>query len=160
MIIFLINHGGTRGERRKKGVYPALCCISPPALERKFNIVFLVKCENAMTPQINTLCAFSQFHRIPDAQILWLCIAFGTAQKIRVPQIVDNLIFNHSHSVPPVRAFNFRGFPAPHAFIIAYLFYFVKYETQNIFNFLCFLEPAFIACRSCNPLWLYNKLVL
>ena len=34
--------------------------------------------------------------------------------------------------------FNFRGFPAPYAFIIAYLIYFVKYETQNIFNFCVF----------------------
>ena len=154
----MINPGGTR-EQWQKRVNSALCCGSLPALEGKFNVVFPVNCKNAVSPQINTLLRFLQCNRITGAQIFWFSTVCGIAQKIRVSQITDNLLFNRSHSVPPFMAFNFRGFPAPHAFIIAYLIYFVKYETQNIFNFLCFLEPAFIACRSCNP-FNYNELVL
>ena len=57
-------------------------------------------------------------------------------------------------------AFSFLGFPAPYAFIIAYLIYFVKYETQNIFNFLCFLESALLLAVPAIPYALHNKLIL
>ena len=160
LIIFLTDSSRTRTECRDKGADPSLCGVSFPTLKRKFNVVFFVKRKNTVTPQINTLSCFFQSHRIPNAKVPWLCIVFGIAQKIRVSQIVDNLILNSSHGMPPVMAFNFRGFPAPHAFIIAYLIYFVKYETQNIFNFFVFLKSAFIVCRSCNPLWLQYKLIL